>query len=658
MKLLYLFLLSVLFCTSILGAQEVSPPGDQDLSKPVTLAVKGEALSDIMAMLSKQTGLKLRGTKDIADQKATIFVDRKPLKYVLGSLCTIFGYRLSMVKQSDGSKVYEVWESPKTKLARETATSDATAAAWQELDRRIRENAALTPSEQEQSRKACDQILAKRKEGGSFTPEEQARLNALSGRFGSIIPIAKLYTRLSPTAIQALQSGASIYFDTSTSEPEWRIPQDIDSDLMARVTAEHDRSDYPGRPSDGYNIEFQPLRSDKEAYVQCLCTADWRGNGGKGSIGLHPCPEIPVADAMPEQQVRLPSADDDGTLAKQFAFTAKELGVEADLYGQTERAAPIVVNRSDVLSLLHRRLGLQSISDHHSYWFGWNADGSQTVKDLLDRLPEMVARSDKGKGSNPIWGWDGNCVLMRERFPYRMDAAEPPNRVVRRLREDLAQDHLLDFDDVVEMAALAASQAGQLLSNWGRLIKVSGGNYSDSGDMNRFALADPAMKLYAHLTDAQKRAMRANGVSAADLMPNYFDDLATCFSLTVNEELERLKQGNKYYRRVGIYRDDIRLDKPEPGGITSALIQITRQESQHYNCWVADVVGGPNAAEVNAQSPEAAWQQCQKQIPALADTKRSYQFGRDMGYVILFIFPDGTRRERPIPLCTPVTVGK
>jgi hypothetical protein len=97
MTKLYLFLLSLLLCTGAWAGEDGALANNQPLSKPVTLAVKGESLSYIAGMLGKQTGVKLRVTKDITEQKATIFVDFRPLKDVMDGLSTI-GYRWSVVK--------------------------------------------------------------------------------------------------------------------------------------------------------------------------------------------------------------------------------------------------------------------------------------------------------------------------------------------------------------------------------------------------------------------------------------------------------------------------------------------------------------------------------------------------------------------------------
>lgn len=270
MRLLYLLLLSMLFCTYVLGAQEASSLGAQDLSKPVTLAVKGEALSDITAMLSRQAGLKVRATKDIANQKATIFVDNKPLKDVLDGLSTILGYRWSVVRQTDGSKTYELWESPKAKLAREAATGGAVVAAWHEMDARNRGIAASTQEEQKQFRHEYEQLTASFAGKEHLTPEETARIKALGGRFGPRATIARLYSRLSPVALQALQFGASVYLDTNTNETEWRVPPDIDTDLMAQVLADDkDPRLWSSRPPAGYNLELQPIITDKVTTQPC-----------------------------------------------------------------------------------------------------------------------------------------------------------------------------------------------------------------------------------------------------------------------------------------------------------------------------------------------------------------------------------------------------
>lgn len=67
-------------------------PNEPALDKSVTLVVKGEDLSEIMLMIEKQTGARVRVAKEIAYQKATIFIDDKPLREVMEGLSSLLGY--------------------------------------------------------------------------------------------------------------------------------------------------------------------------------------------------------------------------------------------------------------------------------------------------------------------------------------------------------------------------------------------------------------------------------------------------------------------------------------------------------------------------------------------------------------------------------------
>jgi len=127
---------------------------DPALDIPVTLAVKGEALTDVLDVLQEQTGVRLRAGRDVADQKVTIFVDDKPLRRAMEGLALLLEYHWSP-KSIGGKKVYEIWEDEKTRLKREDWYTKALAKAWEEANddlRRISELASMT-EEQLQDRR-------------------------------------------------------------------------------------------------------------------------------------------------------------------------------------------------------------------------------------------------------------------------------------------------------------------------------------------------------------------------------------------------------------------------------------------------------------------------------------------------------------------------
>lgn len=64
---------------------------DARLARPVTLAVKGTALSDLCAALRQQTGVSLAAGPSVADEKMTVFCERAPLRDVMQQLSQPFG---------------------------------------------------------------------------------------------------------------------------------------------------------------------------------------------------------------------------------------------------------------------------------------------------------------------------------------------------------------------------------------------------------------------------------------------------------------------------------------------------------------------------------------------------------------------------------------
>ena len=102
MRLLLVVVLLVL-CTVVLC--DDSPPelpSDPALDKPVTFALKGEAISDVVKLLTKQTGVRFKTSKEVSDQKVTIFVDEKPLKEVMEGITTLFQWQWHVSTDDNG----------------------------------------------------------------------------------------------------------------------------------------------------------------------------------------------------------------------------------------------------------------------------------------------------------------------------------------------------------------------------------------------------------------------------------------------------------------------------------------------------------------------------------------------------------------------------
>lgn len=639
MKTAVLLLLSVLLCSCAWSAGEDVSPTDQPFNQPVTLAVKGEALSDIMAMLSKQTGVKLRTTRDIADQKATIFVDKRPLREVITGLKTIFGYRFSVVSVGN-AKVYELWESLSTKQAREAAMNGALAQAWQEADKRLKEIIQLSKGDPD----VLKQLEAKK----DRTPEETAKLALLRDAFGIGSDIAELYFRLPPETTRSVSSGWKAFFDSETSESEWRLPGDIDKSLTKKVT---DPSvDWPGRPSAGYNVSIGFHQQGEVLSVTGSCAGFWPELDKSWTLGAGLGGTITIPRVQPERpSVQLPNKPDDGVLGKEITLTAKELTDESGISQWS--GSPTRVNRSDVLSLLHRQLGLQVISDHYSVWFDWDMNGTQTAKRLLEHFVEMKTTPDwrdwantsvdeRTRVSDPLWGWDGSYLYMRERSPYELDAAEVPNKLLDSLRMSLSNRHCLDLDDIASMFECGRRHATTGYAPWGFLL---GADYNKQlispGDQANSLMA---LHLYGSLSDVQRRRILAAGMRVQDMSPEQL----SCLALLLTDQRKNVFG----QRRVGLYVYGVRIDKPQIGDNTPVLIRVERRTSKRFVLAKLRSTGAVQGTE--AASPNDALSWFHEHYPDLVN--KPHFFGRDAGYVMVLSFGDGTTNEYPMVVYEPV----
>lgn len=648
-KALKVLLLLVLSCACVRAEDTgTTPVSSSTLDVPVTLAAKGEALSDIAAMLSAQTGLKLRATSEIADQKATVFVDKRPLRDLMTGIETVFGYRWSLVKEKDG-QVYELWVTAKAKQARDAAVHGVWGKVWPSVDSMLRQVSQLS----EESWDARNARLERLRDKKDRTPAESAQLGLL--RSANIAgSLAQLYLTLSPDLIEALQSGCSVYFDTSTSESEWRVPQQIDTRLTTDLCRMYK---WPDRPARGYNIKLFLGMSGDQLGLSAECTTFVTGKDGsekpRAGIITSPCPDVVIGDLQPDSpQPALPMAPDDGTLSKQLAFTAKDLADEADLYGQTDASSPIYANRSDVLALLHRKTGAQVISDHYSGWRVYLAKQTQTVSRLLDHIGDGV--DPQGR---PAWGWDGKYLYLREWFPYELDAAETPNRLLRQWRAGLIKRQCWDLEDaggVVSIMSGVQSALNEqplfLTTNRDWVLKKRGVDYSKAIIDIDFPAMMP-LRFYGHLSDAQKRRVLADGLAVSSLSTSQLDYLAKCLETTLPD----FGRAPTMLRRVGIYRSGLRVDRPDPGFPAPVSVRIEKRPSQTYALCVP-CKGSPIAEwhKVTAHSTEDALKQIRSQYPDLL--KQAGVVGQDMGYVLVMVFADGSTKEFPVPLCEPVTV--
>jgi hypothetical protein len=494
-------------------------PADPALDKPITLAVKGEALSDVLTLIQQQTGVLIKASAGVADQKVTIFVGGKPLREVMEGLTKVFKYDW-IAKAVNGKATYEVnGQSATDKLS---AREQAIAAAWTELEATIAERAAFSvdPSqlkaELDRFRKISNDGAGKPYPGTVYFERLQIEANKRDTPIGAAalgdIVVSRLYQRLSGEAKAALKAGNMVRFDTQSSDPAWLIPGDVRPYIDAVVKIQEcELTQQSRKPGDGWLPDWdnyavtllQDVGGDR-LILGWIVNARRESTDENGSSDVYKNSmqqEIQKDAPMPPQGNPWGLGQDLGR-NQEITVTWEEIGKEAHstAFGVNSEYD---ATASDVLSLLHAKAGLQIISDHYtSYYTATRClAGKHFVRDALRSI-------NSGHG----WRSDGTYLYVRTLDPWTADSQETPNRILRPLQAVYAKQGYLGLDELARIHQLGRPRIGPL-QRFGALLGLESIDWF--GGWIRVE-EYPYLKLYGALTAEQKVQVLGKGLPVAE----------------------------------------------------------------------------------------------------------------------------------------------
>jgi hypothetical protein len=119
-RVLVFLLLGLLAGASAAGLQPASSGGKADprLGHKVTLRLKRSPLSDVVAELGRQAGVKMTAAADVADEPAIVFATEQPASEVMRQIASLFGYRWARSGEPAHYR-YELYQDRKSKEAEE-----------------------------------------------------------------------------------------------------------------------------------------------------------------------------------------------------------------------------------------------------------------------------------------------------------------------------------------------------------------------------------------------------------------------------------------------------------------------------------------------------------------------------------------------------------
>jgi hypothetical protein len=648
----YLISLLIAAMLSSLACCAAPLPDDPALGKPATLAVKGEALSDVLKTLTDQTGVQLKVSGEIADQKVTIFVDAKPLRDLMTGLATLFQYEWSK-SASGGHDVYTVSEPSQVRKAREEAYRQATAAEWAKIEAEIGRDAQMKP-DQAATQAAIEAFRSKIAGDRSVMQQEYDKLkvahdavsNALTGK----IAVAQLYRSLPPKAIQAIRDDCFVCCDTQSAEPEWTLSADVVQSLqpflqlrkimeLAESDPKADLNAHFSQP-DGIGFILQSCENPGSSQLSAWFYPRFSKRNSNGfeinyNIDIDSA-DLGAAVSPSQAETVLPNRKEDPVLDRKVTINMSECAAEAQIPRQAGGSASVYANRSDILALLHSKLGLQVISDYYSRWFDviglYSKDRS--LRDVLTQLSNRVGGTSGckcEKADTSEWGWDGQVLYSRERDSDYWDRGEVPNQLLTAWRAVYKKQGYLGIDTFAEMACLPDDQTETLAFKSVFLGFADDDRYGNSSYY--YPESRQLIKLYASLTAQQRQKALASQLENADLTSDQQAEL-------VGMVISSLHESDKI--KVGIYHPMTRrVDKPQPDappqGVSLSLRvetdQVEPDTDSYYYC--EDTTAIERALDpLDAITPDAALKEARKDHPtatmASIARSRDYRFSFDI----------------------------
>jgi hypothetical protein len=192
---------------------------DARLAREVTLQQKATALSDLCERLRGDTGIQLAAGQSVADEKVTLFCEKRPLRDVMRQLSRPFGYTwLRGGKQAEYK--YELVQDLRSQLLEEELRNRDRNAALLALEREIdryRPYLSLSP----------DEALARAR---TAPPDEKPLLEKLAtDGWGPI----QMYFRLSRQDLAVLRAGQRVTFSAEPRPGERPLPPDLARGILA-----------------------------------------------------------------------------------------------------------------------------------------------------------------------------------------------------------------------------------------------------------------------------------------------------------------------------------------------------------------------------------------------------------------------------------------
>jgi hypothetical protein len=530
-------------------AQKVDPR----LARQVTLALKATAVDEFCAAMREQTGVRLRASRGVGDEKVTLFVRERPARDVMRAVARLFGYKWLRTGE-EGEWSYELSQDLKTQLAEEEMRNRDLHAALLALDDRM---AQYRPYLE----RSFDQLAAQ-------YDRAQGKEKQLIGdlvKMGGWGP-AQLYFRLSPAERSALMSSETLRFSADDRDADRRLPAEWRTPLLKStglgyfpagtiVPAEHAHGK-PFTPIDQI-AAAQPsvaFRMDRSEAGEFTLHAGTHVNLSKdGKIVAAGGFLYKIASGRPPSMDRPDNAKENRVLRDDPLFRPVISldprpscpRVVAALRGRPSEMEQIYLepdirephlSSADAWEEIYRRTGIPIVADSYTHLF-------PLAKIRLKDASTFDTLCHTGDELGMRWKKDGDFLLCRSASYFWDKLKEVPNRLLARWRQDSDRNGGLPLGDLLEMVTLPDLQLGSRtvgkgivhcwgLEEWGI---IGGGPFTSDEGIASFEMRKMARALTVLSPQQFNQALSPAGLPMAACAPAQREEIGKVLRFLIHE---------------------------------------------------------------------------------------------------------------------------
>jgi hypothetical protein len=521
-----------------LGVTVAAPAGatsplvsDSRLAGALTLRAKARPLDELLADLSSQLKLSLTASREVVDDKATLYLQGQQAGETLTRMATHLGY--VWVKRGKGYELQRDLAWWQAAQAAEERRGKAALARLPDMVRLYEEQVAKDPEELERLVYQLDHDLAQETDPARREQMRQLRWVASDLAYPGVRNFVQILQGMTPEARQELAAGHVARVAVKAKGP---AGEPLQFNIQVNQEVEGGRARWTFVAPAAISIDGSPPGPDEmEWQLGTLPDTRLSPSTGASSPGSSTQPRTapgtqatqPASELL-MRRVSLTVQDGQGPTEQEEATAVgrpspQPVEVESKAAGEAvvRVGRRVQATSADFAEALALAGAVPVLADAYTRPVVIARARRETLQQVLERFCEQ---------NDYQWGIEDGIVLLRSGAAALDRRRELPERHVRRWLKESRGKRPLPLGTVVDMAAtLSDDQLEKLEERWPLYAKMPESYFAVSGGVSPWK-SRAGLRFYASLAAGQRQAAATRGLAFTEMLPEQRQLFATVFA--------------------------------------------------------------------------------------------------------------------------------